>query len=80
MQGSLSPFASDTENASIARPIPISTLLKKNIKLNEKKADGSEKTKVGDCVKIFLSDETYSKFVTGVIIPVDGGFSAYSGV
>ena len=29
---------------------------------------------------LFLSDETYSKFVTGVIIPVDGGFSAYSGV
>ncbi len=29
---------------------------------------------------LFLSDETYSKFVTGVIIPVDGGFSAYSSV
>ena len=29
---------------------------------------------------LFLSDETYSKFVTGVIIPVDGGFNAYSGV
>ena len=29
---------------------------------------------------LFLADETYSKFVTGVIIPVDGGFSAYSGV
>lgn len=29
---------------------------------------------------LFLSDETYSNFVTGVIIPVDGGFSAYSGV
>ena len=29
---------------------------------------------------LFLRDETYSKFVTGVIIPVDGGFSAYSGV
>ena len=29
---------------------------------------------------LFLSDETYAKFVTGVIIPVDGGFSAYSGV
>ena len=37
-------------------------LRKKNIKLNEKKADGSEKTKVGDCVKIFLSDETFEKF------------------
>lgn len=29
---------------------------------------------------LYLSDETYSKFVTGVIIPVDGGFSAFSGV
>ncbi len=29
---------------------------------------------------LFLADENYSRFVTGVIIPVDGGFSAYSGV
>lgn len=29
---------------------------------------------------LFLSDESYSAFVTGVILPVDGGFSAYSGV
>ena len=29
---------------------------------------------------LFLADENYSKFITGVIIPVDGGFSAYSGV
>ncbi len=29
---------------------------------------------------LFLSDESCSGFVTGVIIPVDGGFSAYSGV
>lgn len=29
---------------------------------------------------LFLSDETYSSFVTGVIIPVDGGFSSFSGV
>lgn len=29
---------------------------------------------------LFLADESYSKFVTGVVIPVDGGFSAYSGV
>jgi len=28
----------------------------------------------------FLCDEEYSAFVTGVILPVDGGFSAYSGV
>lgn len=37
-------------------------LRKKNITLNEKKADGSEKTRVGDLVKIFLSDETFEKF------------------
>ena len=29
---------------------------------------------------LFLADENYSKFITGVIIHVDGGFSAYSGV
>ena len=28
----------------------------------------------------FLTDDTQSAFVTGVVIPVDGGFSAYSGV
>ncbi len=28
----------------------------------------------------FLCDENMSAFVTGVVIPVDGGFSAYSGV
>lgn len=29
---------------------------------------------------MYLVDDSHSKFVTGVIIPVDGGFSAYSGV
>ena len=29
---------------------------------------------------LFLADENYSRFVTGVVVPVDGGFSAYSGV
>lgn len=29
---------------------------------------------------LFLCDEEYSGFITGVIMPVDGGFSAYSGV
>lgn len=29
---------------------------------------------------LFLADETYSAFVTGIIVPIDGGFSAYSGV
>ncbi len=37
-------------------------LRKKNIILNGKKADGSEKLKSGDFVKLFLSDETYLKF------------------
>ena len=44
-------------------------LRKKNIKLNEKKADGSEKTKVGDSIKIFLSDETFGKFSEPVKVP-----------
>lgn len=29
---------------------------------------------------LFLADESYSGFITGVILPVDGGFAAYSGV
>ncbi len=29
---------------------------------------------------LFLCDEKYSSFITGVNIPVDGGFNAYSGV
>ena len=29
---------------------------------------------------LFLCDDTYSGFITGVNIPVDGGFNAYSGV
>ena len=29
---------------------------------------------------LFLADESYSAFVTGVILPVDGGVAAYSGV
>ena len=37
-------------------------LRKKNITLNGKKADGSEKLKAGDEIRLFLSDETYEKF------------------
>lgn len=37
-------------------------LRKKNITLNGKKADGSEKVQFGDEIRIFLSDETYDKF------------------
>jgi NAD(P)-dependent dehydrogenase (short-subunit alcohol dehydrogenase family) len=29
---------------------------------------------------LFLIDNEKSSFVTGVVIPVDGGFNAYSGV
>ncbi|MBP5166097.1 MAG: SDR family oxidoreductase, partial [Oscillospiraceae bacterium] len=29
---------------------------------------------------LFLADEECSRFVTGITLPVDGGFSAYSGV
>lgn len=38
-------------------------LRKKNITLNDRKADGSEKTVVGDCVKIFFAQETLDKFM-----------------
>lgn len=37
-------------------------LRKKNIVLNGKKADGTEKLLEGDKVKLFLSDETFDKF------------------
>lgn len=39
-------------------------LRKKNITLNGKKADGSEKLKVQDEVKLFLSRETFAKFAS----------------
>lgn len=37
-------------------------LRKKNIVLNGRKADGSEKLQAGDEVRLFFSDETYQKF------------------
>lgn len=37
---------------------------KKNITLNNKKIDGSEKLSEGDVVKVFFSDETFEKFAT----------------
>lgn len=37
-------------------------LRKKNITLNGKKADGSEKLNIGDEIKLFLSDDTFEKF------------------
>ena len=50
-------------------------LRKKNITLNDRKADGSEKTAEGDSVKIFFAQETLSKFMgketeSGVLSPV----------
>lgn len=38
-------------------------LRKKNITLNDGRADGSEKIAAGDCVKIFFAQETLSKFM-----------------
>lgn len=40
-------------------------LRKKNIVLNGKKADGSEKLQVGDQVKLFLAEDTIEKFSKG---------------
>ena len=37
-------------------------LRKKNITLNGKKADGSEKLHLGDEIKLFLGDDTFQKF------------------
>ncbi|HJB16533.1 MAG TPA: RluA family pseudouridine synthase [Candidatus Blautia excrementipullorum] len=44
-------------------------LRKKNITLNGKKASGNEKLQVGDQVKLFLSDDTFSKFAGKEEIP-----------
>ena len=38
-------------------------LRKKNITLNDKKAQGTEKLKLGDSIKIFFADETLEKFM-----------------
>lgn len=43
-------------------------LRKKNIKLNDKKAEGSEKLKKGDEVKLFLAEETIGNFKDKKII------------
>ncbi len=51
-------------------------LRKKNITLNGKKADGSEKLQAGDCVNIYFTDETFAKFSTaGVQKKVQTGVS-----
>lgn len=48
-------------------------LRKKNITLNGKKADGTEKLQSGDVVKLFLSDETFEKFVGNARISEEYG-------
>lgn len=53
-------------------------LRKKNITLNGRKADGSEKTAAGDCVKIFFAQETLSKFM-GKTETGDGVFPEKNG-
>lgn len=40
-------------------------LRKKNILLNDRKAQGTEKLEIDDRVKLFFSDETFSKFSNG---------------
>ncbi len=42
-------------------------LRKKNITLNGKKAEGSERLNEGDVIKLFLADETIEKFSTGIV-------------
>ena len=51
-------------------------LRKKNITLNGKKADGTEKLKVGDSIKIFFADETLEKFRGGTGASTGGGSGA----
>ena len=43
---------------------------KKNITLNKKKCDGSERLKEGDEIQLFLSDETIEKFSKKPAVPV----------
>ena len=43
-------------------------LRKKNIKLNDAKADGSEKLQAEDVIKLFLSEETIANFSEEVIV------------
>ena len=55
-------------------------LRKKNITLNGKKADGSEKLAIGDEIKIFFADDTLEKFsgaseqAAKPVIPVNDSF------
>ena len=51
-------------------------LRKKNITLNEKKADGRELLKEGDKVTFFFSDETFSKF-SGISVAEEVGKATF---
>lgn len=55
-----------------------STFRKKIITATPQKRFGKPQDLLGTL--LFLADDTYSAFVTGVTIPVDGGFMAYAGV
>ncbi len=48
-------------------------LRKKNIVLNDKKADGKEKLEKGDVVKIYFSDDTFLKFANENIKAIESG-------
>ena len=47
-------------------------LRNKNIELNSRKADGSEKLKAGDSVKFWLSDDTFEKFSERLVEAASG--------
>lgn len=47
-------------------------LRKKNIKLNDKKAEGSEILNKGDIIKLFLADETINKFTENKTVAKTG--------
>ena len=48
-------------------------LRKKNILLNEKKADGKEMLKQGDRIRLYLAEETIEKFRGGQMKPAVSG-------
>lgn len=52
---------------------------KKNITLNGKRCEGAERLKEGDMIRLFLSDETISKFSRSAICPSVGGTDLQNG-
>lgn len=55
-------------------------LRKKNIVLNDKKADGSEKIVSGDVVSIYFSDETLQKFMGKIDVQYESAYQKYRSV